>query len=262
MVSYPRAPERERLVKFYRKKLVVDVSIHAPPKGRDFNVICLSSVLGLFQSTRPRKGATYWRMNQPIQRYGFNPRAPERARRQRTTRPGRVVLVSIHAPPKGRDWCCIACRCRLHRFNPRAPERARLAARHHAGDDGGVSIHAPPKGRDGRTSLPRPAYESFNPRAPERARRSGDMAASCSSVFQSTRPRKGATTRTRRQTHKLECFNPRAPERARRPVQDGRRTSWNVSIHAPPKGRDPFRGYYNAPIFRFQSTRPRKGATR
>ena len=99
----------------------------------------------------------------------------------------------------------------------------------------------------------------FNPRAPCGARRSARWGAYEDLVFQSTRPMRGATkgflesledmmfqsTRPMRGATRSRgvccpasgCFNPRAPYGARRSIWI-RRTTSNVSIHAPHAGRD------------------------
>ena len=79
----------------------------------------------MFQSTRPRRGAT------PDMRGGLNLvrvsiHAPPKGR---DGRPGRRdcmgLFVSIHAPPKGRDQGNHYKNLLLISFNPRAPEGAR-----------------------------------------------------------------------------------------------------------------------------------------
>ena len=60
--------------------MILDVSIHAPPRGRDGVLIGQIASAALFQSTRPREGATL-------------PRGPRHD----------IGRVSIHAPPRGRD---------------------------------------------------------------------------------------------------------------------------------------------------------------
>ena len=144
----------------------------------------------------------------------FNPRAPARARH------GADAFqiyhaVSIHAPPRGRDF----------------PLRGRL------GYLTTVSIHAPPRGRDprpGSTACAQPAFQSTRPREGATAIVVGVPATIF--WFQSTRPREGATEGS---SSTMSCcsFNPRAPARARR-QGPGTPTSGQVSIHAPPRGRD------------------------
>ena len=287
------------------------VSIHAPPKGRDF---MHHNPLHPGQCFNPRapEGArqTAWR-RYPATSPCFNPRAPEGARqllkwrkrlpgceppqRFQSTRPRRgatqkgtryvqQLFVSIHAPPKGRDYCDINAITALFSFNPRAPEGARQIKSPLPFLVEPVSIHAPPKGRDPQSSAP----------------------STTSGKFQSTRPRRGATGPVPSWCPKTPGFNPRAPEGARptlnragNPVAarfnprapEGARLSsyedqtlgvkfqstrprrgatsaerfayslFQVSIHAPPKGRDATFAEAANVLRAFQSTRPRRGAT-
>ena len=132
---------------------------HAPPEGRDFTlkVEVLISSSNLFQSTRPRRGAI---RNSAVtaevsQSCSFNPRAPGGARLIPQIDLGTILprLVSIHAPPEGRDLKSYA--------DNACPLRPNV-----------VSIHAPPEGRDY-------VCDEY-----------GNTLVSCR--FQSTRPRRGA----------------------------------------------------------------------
>ena len=82
-------------------------------------------------------------------------------------------------------------------------------------------------------------FSCFNPRAPRRARRQS---------WQSGNGR-------------LRRFNPRAPRRARLAGKTEFGFSYGVSIHAPREGRDDDDYLFSADYYRFQSTRPAKGAT-
>ena len=117
-------PRRGATVNLKVPSRFYNVSIHAPPKGRDMQLpetnaglngfnprapegarrapLTMSSDSILFQSTRPRRGAT------SVQ-----------------TLIERVKTVSIHAPPKGRDRVRMSMNYGLTGFNPRAPEGAR-----------------------------------------------------------------------------------------------------------------------------------------
>ena len=145
------------------------VSIHAPPQGRDFFSTYSNAAskcfnpraptrarpaddngvepCGQFQSTRPHKGATAWRSGSKT-----------------------LTTVSIHAPPQGRDSRPRPNIIRQNRFNPRAPTRARRYDSQRQGLLDVVSIHAPPQGRDLGADVRPQRGKSFNPRAPTRAR--------------------------------------------------------------------------------------------
>ena len=101
--------------------------------------------------------------------------------------------------------------------------------------------------------------------------------------FQSTRPVWGATLRLPPEVISPSSFNPRAPCRARRTIDHIRHSLTLVSIHAPHAGRDshwmtfvvaaacfnprapcgarPFARAMLLRGYRFQSTRPMRGAT-
>ena len=124
------------------------VSIHAPHAGRDktyphlsihnscFNPrapcgarprtrICLPSCLGMFQSTRPMRGATSAN-NGRVQPRGFQSTRPMRGATTPRSNDHGHDTVSIHAPHAGRDPVFRHRRSALH----------------------WVSIHAPHAGRD------------------------------------------------------------------------------------------------------------------
>ena len=124
------------------------ISIHAPHAGRDrrrtwrrttrthFNPraprgarqLCSSSgssLLRIFQSTRPMRGAT-----------------------ATCGRSRQVAGISIHAPHAGRDQPEGQRACSASDFNPRAPCGARLGRRLRLAYLQPISIHAPHAGRD------------------------------------------------------------------------------------------------------------------
>ena len=217
----------------------------------------------------------------------FNPRAPGGARWPCLSVPTwQGFIVSIHAPPEGRD---------LHshfiEFQSTRPRRG--AIRHgcmqiqtvsiHAPPEGrdygmsgmfavvagpDVSIHAPPEGRDDcvHSCTHSPIVTGFNPRAPGGAR-----------CYLNWNVPDGS----------YQGFNPRAPGGARciwqfchfvvliarfqstRPrrgaIYEPRYMTapWkSVSIHAPPEGRDSLEKILGVQAYQhlFQSTRPRRGA--
>ena len=146
------------------------VSIHAPRTGRDLRALLLDAYTGLFQSTRPARGATF----------------------------SRVIVtekypVSIHAPRTGRDLRAVIVECKVLEFqstrpargatrgpvggepvrsgfNPRAPHGARPGSEVNQIQFEGVSIHAPRTGRDVMCFHTVTPFGCFNPRAPHGAR--------------------------------------------------------------------------------------------
>ena len=147
------------------------VSIRAPPKGRDASFSVGRSIEDMFQSARPRRGAT-------VQ---FPAVRQEQA------------LVSIRAPPKGRDSVPAAEPLAIRTFQSARPRRGATWIEDIVARLDKVSIRAPPKGRDGPTG----AWPMK------------------SSLFQSARPRRGATAAAEMPLGTIYRFNPRAPEGAR-----------------------------------------------
>ena len=99
----PRAPEGARLAKIEGLVGISRVSIHAPPKGRDGRSWQRSLRARTVSIHAPPKGRDRWCRVALRFQYGFNPRAPEGARRGDLDRSTYKSYVSIHAPPKGRD---------------------------------------------------------------------------------------------------------------------------------------------------------------
>ena len=170
----------------------------------------------VFQSTRPARGATFWRafleatadisIHAPREgrdlrvsrshtpaRY-FNPRAPRGARPSWTGSPSISSRNFNPRAPRGARLVCDPHSGRQHDFNPRAPRGARQRRTHGQLRGGGISIHAPREGRDWVTITPDPN----------------------DGTFQSTRPARGATDAQDLRPRRARNFNPRAPRGARR----------------------------------------------
>ncbi len=114
------------------------------------------------------------------------------------------------------------CRC----FNPRAPARARLAVRN---PNVSSYMFQSTRPREGATAL---GAEYFD-----------------SPKFQSTRPREGATTNVVLGFHEAYGFQSTRPREGATLVRDRRILVVDVvSIHAPPRGRDPFRRIHNSSL--------------
>ena len=147
-----------------------------------------------FQSTRPLGGATEDRRYECME-VVVSIHAPPGGRDVAPPHPNYGNLfVSIHAPPGGRDLTRTRDTSRLRGFNPRAPWGARRQRAALLSTMFNVSIHAPPGGRDRQVVCMR--------------HRLG--------TFQSTRPLGGATFLYCFFLHGVFSFNPRAPWGARR----------------------------------------------
>ena len=88
----------------------MEISIHAPHAGRDWDGIVPGDITVKFQSTRPMRGATSARRRPSTSRSYFNPRAPCGARLLRSVRQDVRNDISIHAPHAGRDVVGVATR--------------------------------------------------------------------------------------------------------------------------------------------------------
>ena len=152
-----------------------------------------------------------------------------------------LLRVSIHAPQAGSDLRRGQPVDRRLGFNPRSPGGERLRSPRQATDSCWFQSTLP---RRGATTLGRGQYR-------------------CPNAFQSTLPRRGATWRTTGvRTSVANCFNPRSPggERPVLPaVVDNDRL---VSIHAPQAGSDDPGVRVGVEQWVFQSTLPRRGATK
>ena len=118
------------------------------PRGARPALILVQPIQGLFQSTRPARGATASGLAGEL-----------------------GGLVSIHAPRAGRDRPVSPMPTLRPCFNPRAPRGARHADDLLASGLAVVSIHAPRAGRDRGGDSRAGAGKGFNPRAPRGARR-------------------------------------------------------------------------------------------
>ena len=229
-----------------------------PSRGATFTASGSFSA-GIFQSTRPMRGATGWRPTKSD-----------------------LVAISIHAPHAERDFCISSIQAITPYFNPCAPCGARPLGAEVKRDDRGISIHAPHAGRDVRclwklfaitvfqSTRPmrgatnagdvvpffldisihaphagrdapqrrwRSARRYFNPRAPCGARRTHVAALQQEIEFQSTRPVRGAT-HSRKTAAEMSKFQSTRPVRGATQLIGKTAAAYTISIHAPRAGRD------------------------
>jgi len=204
----------------------------------------------LFQSTPPRGGDGSVDAHNRLE-YSFNPRPRAGATRSARSH-GRSSGVSIHAPARGRPprFCW---RGPPRSFNPRP--RAGATARNNTEIRMTiVSIHAPARGR---RSYPGAggAVDCVSIHAPARGR-PRFLACGADEFCFNPRPRAGATPHTmRRASHvAFQSTPPRGGDQQR----DFLMRKGKVSIHAPARGRHPFRSVKSWALV-FQSTPPRGG---
>ena len=140
-----------------------------------------------FQSTRPVRGGTCWRVlchnGSPI---SIHP--PRAGRDYGIPRNDVYREISIHPPRAGRDFC-----------------NEDLKQVYH------ISIHPPRAGRDDGRPFPSRQLSYFNPPAPCGAGLALLIRSVLASKFQSTRPVRGGTIGTSVPGFRLTYFNPPAP---------------------------------------------------
>ena len=123
-------------------------------------------------------------------------------------------------------------------FNPRAPCGARLSARDIPACKENFNPRAPCGARPACAYFSRPKPVNFNPRAPCGARRITSSYISC-----------------------IVMISIHAPHAGRDYPEYNILYLYTISIHAPHAGRDQPYNIHYTPNFRFQSTRPMRGAT-
>ena len=217
---------------------------------------------GVFQSTRPIRGATSARTAAHGAGAYFNPRAPYGARpyrnlsNRRDTRyfnpraPYGARPISSHGswgttefqssrPIRGATFYSSDGLPLISVFQSSRPIRgATQCAPSGSWRGGDFNPRAPYGARRGR-NIPKDIYRYyFNPRAPYGARHDKDSKQDIEHRFQSSRPIRGATSKTRRVRKHRKHFNPRAPYGARPESCMLPLHHPAISILAPHTGRD------------------------
>ena len=148
---------------------------------------------GIFQPTRPLRGATVWIWVE-IAIHGFQPTRPLRG--------ATAAVMASTVPPVD--------------FNPRAPCGARRYVGYQQLSKLAISTHAPLAGRDYVSDFPTMVSQSFQPTRPLRGATCIDgLPFTSVKKFQPTRPLRGATRRNAARNSGRDDFNPRAPCGAR-----------------------------------------------
>ena len=201
-------------------------------------VSALVRSVGVFQPTRPLRGAT-WRPDLILcDDLEFQPTRPLRGATARPQGLPRAACISTHAPLAGRDLPREGSFAATNRFQPTRPLRgatviytedqlvkvfqptrplrgATRGQRNHRLFQG-ISTHAPLAGRDGDIIAQTERTFEFQPTRPLRGATATPEAMFETEVtFQPTRPLRGATSPTSRTTPRRLYFNPRAPCGAR-----------------------------------------------
>ena len=171
----------------------MQISTNAPLAGRDVKNLGKMFPSGIFQPTRPLRGAT------PRPRHGcagsmlFQPTRPLRGATIQRLHSQRAIYISTNAPLAGRDDLVPPFICEGG-ISTHAPLAGRDYLWTPVTDVTGISTHAPLAGRDRNHSFITRAYARFQP----------------------TRPLRGATRGHKAGLGVLDNFNPRAPCGARR----------------------------------------------
>ena len=231
-----------------------------PARGATRGGIKHGKRFSAFQSTLPARGATSSSPVSVLYSVNFNPRSPHGERRKPTFVISVTISISIHAPRTGSDSICRCCIYIYCYFNPRSPHGERRNQ---------------PFFFVGVTSR-------FQSTLPARGATRYSTIARSRSLFQSTLPARGATCAGHSFPSEI-LFQSTLPARG---ATSAVFFVWQVdgiSIHAPRTGSDvsPFlrlmglfhfnprsphgerrvRGNPYAPLIRFQSTLPARGAT-
>ena len=197
----------------YRYSIAEPISIHAPRAGSDVKMVSpMLSVIDLFQSTLPVRGATGDSRRKAGGLSHFNPRSPCGERPVIVLRNCERIVISIHAPRAGSDGLQYYYYTLYIHFNPRSP----------CGERHLQLLPRPPKSRKFQSTLPvRGAtvdgqYYTIDQDISIHAPRAGSDAerltrARESDKFQSTLPVRGATAIKHNRFLLYPDFNPRSP---------------------------------------------------
>ena len=119
-----------------------------------------------FQSTQPKRAATYINKRQWFWRCNFNPRSPRGLRRGRTAAFKCCVGNFNPRSPRGLRPGMAAIFCAWANFNPRSPRGLRRKLHALFFIPCTISIHAAQEGCDNRIRLLATSSPYFNPRSP------------------------------------------------------------------------------------------------
>ena len=209
----PRAPDGARPAATARPVEEFVFQSTRPGRGATLTDSKIDLIDVKFQSTRPGRGATVLCAFSVGDVSGFNPRAPDGARRGVDVFVSVAAGVSIHAPRTGRDCRWFPSAREYLCFNPRAPDGARHSPTRLRISNARVSIHAPRTGRDSISAELPITGTCFNPRAPDGARHQCAHHIKGPHRFQSTRPGRGATSTNSFRASNIVSFQSTRPGR-------------------------------------------------
>ena len=153
------APPRGATVSPAERSIHMEISIHAPPRGATYRLE-LDSFAGLFQFTPLREGRPATSTcSAPQSLFQFT---PLREGRRNLLPRVRLVIISIHAPPRGAPLEVFAQDVEFL-ISIHAPPRGATGWRRHEAENRHISIHAPPRGAT-RRAAPAGRAGNFNSR--------------------------------------------------------------------------------------------------
>ena len=214
----------------------------------------------LFQSTQPKRAATYHANGAGEHQPYFNPRSPRGLRRSFFADNRPTFLFQSTQPKRAATCAAIIAIMLFFDFNPRSPRGLRLVF-------SGIYVY-------------QYVFQSTQPK--RAATVTSRIMTYPNSVFQSTQPKRAATESRQRRKRKKADFNPRSPRGLRLCVKSAMITLQSfqstqpkraateyiffnrkykvISIHAAQEGCDP-RRLCGAGVGEFQSTQPKRAAT-
>ena len=158
----------------YRYSIAEPISIHAPRAGSDVKMVSpMLSVIDLFQSTLPVRGATGDSRRKAGGLSHFNPRSPCGERPVIVLRNCERIVISIHAPRAGSDGLQYYYYTLYIHFNPRSPCGERPLSNITDFYYIRISIHAPRAGSDCKNGLDEAIHTSFQSTLPVRGATAG-----------------------------------------------------------------------------------------
>ena len=126
----------------------VRISIHAPREGSDRLASAAYETAAIFLSTLPARGATRRLGGLPAMAAPFLSTLPARGATGRDRIPGKLALISIHAPREGSDLCALLTVPARHLFLSTLPARGATDVLCSLKAGRSISIHAPREGSD------------------------------------------------------------------------------------------------------------------
>ena len=178
------------------------------------------TVVRLFQSTLPARGATWVSVDKVLPLNNFNPRSPHGERLRNAGLYYRSCNISIHAPRTGSDGTGANNGASACAFQSTLPARGATAITDNWRWMLEISIHAPRTGSDFLALLCRVIRADFNPRSPHGERQNWLCGVVCG----------------------VPHFNPRSPHGERRRRSESPQPSTSFQSTLPARGATPPKG--------------------